>query len=52
MIDYERSKRVHPKMKAMLTRALKVEGDKEKTAAVITACTRAVQEWNLLGRVA
>jgi len=49
MVDYERAKRVHPKLKAMLTRALHVEGDKEKTAAVVKACTRAVQEWNLWG---
>ena len=32
MIDYGRSKRVHPKLKAMLTRALKVEGADRRVA--------------------
>jgi hypothetical protein len=49
VFDYERAKKNGPKLKAMLTRALHVEGDKEKTAAVIKACMRAVQEWNLWG---
>lgn len=44
-IDYERMKRVRPKQKAALTRAVKT-GDPEKIAAV---CKAAVAEWNEIG---
>ena len=45
MIDYARMKRVFPKQKAALTRAVKTK-DAEKIAAV---CKAAVQEWNEIG---
>jgi hypothetical protein len=48
-IDYERMKRTHPKLKAMLTRATHVQDDAARSTAVIKACTRAVQEWELIG---
>lgn len=44
-IDYERMKRVFPKQKAALTRAIKTK-DAEKIAAV---CKAAVAEWNEIG---
>lgn len=44
-IDYGRMRRVHPRQKAALTRALKT-GDQEKVAKV---CAEAVQEWDAIG---
>lgn len=44
-IDYARMKRVYPKQKATLTRALK-SGDPTK---VHEACIKAVAEWNEIG---
>lgn len=44
-IDYARAKREHPKMKAMLTRAIK-SGDPQK---VVDACKRAVEAWATWG---
>lgn len=49
-IDYERAKRNGPKLKAKLTRALKVRhvGD-DRRDAVIKACREAVAEWEHWG---
>jgi hypothetical protein len=44
-IDYDRMKRVHPKQKGALTRAVKTK-DPEKIAAVVKA---AVAEWDEIG---
>jgi hypothetical protein len=44
-IDYARMKRVFPRQKAALTRAVKTR-DAKKVAAV---CKAAVQEWNEIG---
>lgn len=43
-IDYERSKKNHPKLKAALTRA-----QKKGYLAVVEACRAAVKEWNEWG---
>lgn len=47
-IDYERMKKVYPKQKAALTRAMKqpIGVRFEKVAAV---CLKAVQEWDAIG---
>jgi hypothetical protein len=44
-IDYDRMKRVYPKQKAALTRAVKTK-DPAKVRAV---CEAAVREWNEIG---
>lgn len=49
MIDYERAKRMNPKLKAMLTRALNQTDAVTRKAAVIVACSTAVHEWILWG---
>lgn len=46
VIDYERMKRVFPKQKAALTRAVKTK-DPEKVAA---ACVAAMNEWDEIGQ--
>jgi hypothetical protein len=48
-IDYERMKRVYPKQKAALTRALNQKDEAKRKAAVIVACTAVVLEWNVIG---
>ena len=47
-IDYERMKRVYPKQKAALTRAMKVPGIAQYPA-VLAACAKAVKEWEQWG---
>jgi hypothetical protein len=49
VIDYERAKRNNPKLKAALTRAMKVSDPLKRSEAVIAACRKAVQEWNEWG---
>ncbi len=44
-IDYARMKRVHPKQKAALTRAMK----SKDPAKVRAACRAAVREWDEIG---
>jgi hypothetical protein len=44
-IDYERMKKVRPRQKAALTRAIK-SGD---PITIRAACIKAVQEWNAIG---
>jgi hypothetical protein len=48
-IDYERMKRSSPKLKAMLTRAQKIENPEDRYIAVRKACKAAVTEWNAVG---
>ena len=43
-IDYERMKRVYPKQKAALTRAVK-----KGYPAVLETCKTAVREWDAIG---
>ena len=49
MIDYERMKRVFPKQKAALTRALKQSDPTKRRQAVVEACKTAVVEWDAIG---
>ncbi len=49
MIDYERMKRVGPKLKAALTRAKNKQDTKARYFAVKDACKAAVREWNSIG---
>lgn len=45
MIDYDRMKRLYPKQKAALTRAIN-SGDPDK---VVAACRTAVKQWDEIG---
>lgn len=45
MIDYDRMKRVHPRQKAALTRAVK-SGDRDR---IISVCAAAAVEWDAIG---
>jgi hypothetical protein len=47
-IDYERMKRIYPRQKAALTRALNQPQDR-RVDAVIVACKAAVKEWEAIG---
>ncbi len=49
MIDYERMKKVFPKQKAALTRAKKITDPVKCYIAILALCTKAVQEWDLIG---
>jgi hypothetical protein len=48
-INYERAKRNGPKLKAALTRATKMTDPTQRKDAVLIACARAVQEWDVWG---
>lgn len=47
-IDYERMQRMHPKLKAALTRATNKPAE-QRYDAVKAACVAAVTEWNQIG---
>lgn len=47
-IDYERMKRVAPRLKAALTRAQN-RNPLDRYEAVLAACKAAVKEWNEIG---
>ena len=48
-IDYERMKRVFPKQKAALTRAMKITDPIKRLDAVKATCKKTVQEWDEIG---